>query len=60
MTRRTIFLNNHAAPPGMLARFMEDAQPMARAVRWGDAAYLEDMVKRGRKIRRSLVELKQA
>jgi cyclohexadieny/prephenate dehydrogenase len=44
----------------MLARFMEDAQAMSRAVRWGDASYIEDMVERGRKIRRSLIELKQA
>ena len=44
----------------MLARFIEDAQAMSRAVRWGDAAYIEDKVERGRKIRRSLIELKQA
>jgi cyclohexadieny/prephenate dehydrogenase len=44
----------------MLSRFMEDAQAMARAVRWGDAGYIEDKVQRGRKIRRSLIELKQA
>ena len=44
----------------MLQRFMEDAQAMARAVRWGDAAYIEDKVQRGRKIRRSLIERKQA
>ncbi len=30
------------------------------AVRWSDAAYIEDMVERGRKIRRSLIEPKQA
>ena len=28
----------------MLQRFMEDAQAMARAVRWGDTAYIEDKV----------------
>jgi cyclohexadieny/prephenate dehydrogenase len=33
---------------------------MSRAVRWGDAGYIEDKVERGRKIRRSLIELKQA
>ena len=44
----------------MLARFMEDAPAMSRAVRRGDAAYIEVMVERGRKIRRSLIELKQA
>jgi len=57
---RDIFLNNRDALLEMLARFMEDAQAMSRAVRWGDAAYIEDMVERGRKLRRSLIELKQA
>jgi cyclohexadieny/prephenate dehydrogenase len=57
---RDIFLNNREALLEMLARFMEDAQAMARAVRWGDAGYIEDKVERGRKIRRSLIELKQA
>jgi len=57
---RDIFLNNREALLEMLARFMEDAQAMARAVRWGDAAYIEDKVERGRKMRRSLIELKQA
>jgi cyclohexadieny/prephenate dehydrogenase len=57
---RDIFLNNREALLEMLARFMEDAQAMARAVRWGDAAYIEDKVQRGREIRRSLIEQKQA
>jgi cyclohexadieny/prephenate dehydrogenase len=57
---RDIFLNNREALLEMLQRFMEDAQAMARAVRWGDAAYIEDKVERGRKIRRSLIERKQA
>jgi cyclohexadieny/prephenate dehydrogenase len=57
---RDIFLNNREALLEMLARFMEDAQAMARAVRWGDAAYIEDKIMRGRRIRRSLIELKQA
>jgi len=57
---RDIFLNNREALLEMLARFMEDAQAMSRAVRWGDAAYIEDKVERGRKIRRSLIEVKQA
>ncbi len=34
---RDVFLNNREALLEMLARFMEDAQAMARAVRWGDA-----------------------
>ncbi len=57
---RDIFLNNREALLEMLQRFMEDAQAMARAVRWGDAAYIEDKVERGRRIRRSLIERKQA
>jgi cyclohexadieny/prephenate dehydrogenase len=57
---RDVFLNNREALLEMLARFTEDAQAMARAVRWGDAAYIEDKVERGRKIRRGLIELKQA
>ena len=57
---RDVFLNNREALLEMLARFTEDAQAMARAVRWGDTAYIEDRIERGRKIRRSLIELKQA
>jgi cyclohexadieny/prephenate dehydrogenase len=57
---RDIFLNNREALLEMLARFTEDAQAMARAVRWGDAAYIEDKIERGRVIRQSLIELKQA
>jgi cyclohexadieny/prephenate dehydrogenase len=57
---RDIFLNNREALLEMLARFMEDAQAMARAVRWGDPSYIEDKIQRGRVIRRSLIELKQA
>ncbi len=57
---RDVFLNNREALLEMLARFTEDAQAMARAVRWGDGAYIEDKIERGRKIRRSLIELNQA
>lgn len=57
---RDIFLNNREALLEMLARFMEDAQAMARAVRWGDPSYIEDSIRRGRVIRRSLIEMKQA
>lgn len=57
---RDVFLNNRDALLEMLGRFTEDAQAMARAVRWGDAAYIEDKIIRGRAIRRSLIELKQA
>ena len=57
---RDVFLNNREALLEMLARFTEDAQAMARAVRWGDSSYIEDKIVRGREIRRSLIELKQA
>jgi cyclohexadieny/prephenate dehydrogenase len=57
---RDVFLNNREALLEMLARFNEDVQAMARAVRWGDATYIEDAIARGRKIRRALIEKKQA
>lgn len=57
---RDIFLNNREALLEMLARFIEDAQAMARAVRWGDVAHIEDRIRRGRRIRQSLIELRQA
>ena len=57
---RDVFLNNREALLEMLARFTEDAQAMARAVRWGDASYIEDRIVRSRAIRRQLIELKQA
>lgn len=57
---RDIFLNNKEALLEMLARFSEDAQAMARAVRWGDTGYIEDKITRSRKIRKSLIDIKQA
>ena len=56
---RDIFINNREALLEMLARFSEDAQAMARAVRWGDTGYIEDKINRGRAIRQSLIALKQ-
>ncbi len=56
---RDIFINNREALLEMLARFSEDAQAMARAVRWGDTSYIEDKINRGREIRQSLIALKQ-
>ena len=57
---RDIFMNNREALLEMLARFTEDAQAMARAVRWGDADYVVDKINRCRSIRKSLIEIKQA
>ena len=55
-----VFLNNREALLEMLGRFTEDAQAMARAVRWGDGDYIKNKIVRGRAIRQSLIELKQA
>jgi cyclohexadieny/prephenate dehydrogenase len=57
---RDVFLNNRDALLEMLARFTEDAQAMARAIRWGDAAFIVDRIERGRRIRQSLIDLNQA
>jgi cyclohexadieny/prephenate dehydrogenase len=57
---RDVFLNNREALLEMLARFTEDAQALGRAVRWGEADFIEDRIRRGRKIRRGLIERKQA
>ncbi len=57
---RDIFTNNRDALLEMLARFTEDAQAMARAIRWGDEDFIVDRIERGRRIRRSLIEIKQA
>lgn len=57
---RDVFLNNREALLEMLARFTEDVQAMARAVRRGEAEYIEDSIRRGRKLRRALIEKKQA
>ncbi len=57
---RDVFLNNREALLEMLARFTEDAQALGRAVRWGEAGFIEDRIRRGRKIRTGLIERKQA
>jgi cyclohexadieny/prephenate dehydrogenase len=57
---RDIFVNNKDALLEMFGRFQEDAQAMARAVRWGDTGYIEDKINRSREIRKSLIDLHQA
>ncbi|MBL6455748.1 prephenate/arogenate dehydrogenase family protein [Belnapia sp. T6] len=57
---RDIFLNNRDALLEMLARFTEDSHALARAVRWGQSDFIEDRIRRGRRIRRGLIERKQA
>ena len=55
---RDIFINNREAVLEMLARFMEDVQGMARAVRRGDASFIEERVSHCRNIRRGLFPTK--
>lgn len=57
---RDVFLNNREAVLEMLARFSEDAHAFGRAIRWGEAGFIEDRIRRGRTIRRGLIERKQA
>jgi len=57
---RDVFLNNREAVLEMLARFSEDAHAFGRAIRWGQAEFIEDRIRRGRTIRRGLIERKQA
>ena len=57
---RDVFLNNREAVLEMLARFTEDSQALARAIRRGESEFIEDRIGRGRKVRRDLLELKQA
>lgn len=57
---RDVFLNNREAVLEMLARFTEDAQAFGRAIRRGEEGFIVDRIQRGRKIRRSLIERKQA
>jgi len=57
---KDIFLNNREAILEMLARFTEDAQAMAKAIRWQDEDYIVKTIKKGRKIRKSLINNKQA
>ena len=57
---RDVFLNNREAVLEMLARFTEDSQALARAIRRGEAEFIEERIVRGRKVRRDLLELKQA
>jgi cyclohexadieny/prephenate dehydrogenase len=57
---RDVFLNNREAVLEMLARFTEDAQAFGRAIRWGEAGFIEDRIRRAQSIRRGLIERQQA
>ncbi|AQU87574.1 cyclohexadienyl dehydrogenase [Komagataeibacter nataicola] len=57
---RDIFLNNREALLDMLDRFIADAQAMGNAIRTGNEDVIVSRIKRGRAIRRSLIENRQA
>lgn len=57
---RDIFLNNREAILDVLDRFSHDAATMADAIRSGDENTIVATIERGRHIRRSLIENKQA
>jgi len=57
---RDIFLNNSDALLSVLDRFSQDAAAMAKAIREGDEKTIVDTISRGRRIRRSLLENRQA
>lgn len=56
---RDVFINNREAILEMLARFTEDAQAMAKAIRWKDEDYITETIQKGRRIRKSLIDNKQ-
>lgn len=57
---RDVFLANKDAVLEMLGRFDADLTTLQRAIRYGDGAALEEIFKRTRAIRRSIVEAGQA
>lgn len=56
---RDVFLANKDCVLEMLARFNEDLAALARAIRWGDGAFLETAFTRARGVRRRIVEAGQ-
>ncbi len=57
---RDIFLNNREAVLEVLQRFTEDLTALQRAIRWGEGDKLEDLFRRTRAIRRSIIDARQA
>ena len=57
---RDIFLNNREAVLEILGRFTEDLTALQRAIRWGEGDALEDLFARTRKIRRGVIDMRQA
>lgn len=57
---RDVFLNNREAVLEILQRFSEDLTALQRAIRWGEGEKLQELFTRTRKIRRGIIEAKQA
>lgn len=57
---RDIFLNNREATLETLQRFSEDLTALQRAIRRGEGDTLEELFARTRKIRRGIIDAKQA
>ena len=57
---RDIFLNNREAVLEMAARLTEDLAALQRLIRWGEGEKIEDILRRARGIRRSIIEAGQA
>ncbi len=57
---RDIFLSNKGAILETLARFQDDVEDLARAIRDDDESRIIDAIERGRRIRKSLVDREQA
>jgi cyclohexadieny/prephenate dehydrogenase len=56
---RDVFLNNREATLDILGRFTEELFVLQRAIRMGDASYLQDYFTRTRAIRRGIIEAGQ-
>jgi cyclohexadieny/prephenate dehydrogenase len=57
---RDIFLNNREALLEMAGRLAEDLAALQRLIRWGEGDKIEEMLRRARGIRRSIIEAGQA
>ncbi len=57
---RDVFLNNREAVLEVLGRFNEDLAALQKAIRWSDGDALEELFRRTRDIRRSIIDAGQA
>ncbi|MEM6538332.1 MAG: prephenate/arogenate dehydrogenase family protein [Pseudomonadota bacterium] len=56
---RDVFIHNKSAVLEVLGRFTEELVAMQRAIRWGEADTLESAFRRGREIRRAILDAGQ-